>query len=465
MVFRGRLTFVALILGAAWAIFVLGIPGATPGRAQGLRAAVASTAEAVQNVKGTETPFNIGFRNLNYTDPIRGNRNVAAQVYYPSMLGGQDAPIAGGGVVSFPVVVFGHGFVIASAYYPYVWQALVPAGYVVALCDTETGFQPNHTSFAQDLAFLVDTLQAENVNPASPFYGAITAASAVMGHSMGGGAALLSAQYSSRITTIIPMAAAETTPSAIAAVASITSPVLMFSGLADCVAPPSQHQIPMYQALASSCKFLETIMGGSHCQFAVDSAVCNFAETVVCPGSAFIDASKQRALVLDAVLPWLDNQLRGSVTGRIQFLQQLKDHARQEELTYEYGCVIVGQDVRVSFTASSAWGKPPFTVQFMGTATNVDPTEIMQWDWDFGDGASIIGDQPNPVHRYDDVGTYTVSVTINTLAGVATETKTGFVVVSDELAFSKSLVSVLLFLVLCIAGVAYSPRIFHCGPS
>lgn len=301
-----------------------------------------SIAQAVIRVTATGTgtggPYSIGNTTVTYQDPARGNRNVATRIYYPSTTGGQNAPVAGGAGVRFPVIVFGHGFVISIDSYPYIWQNIVPQGYIIVFCNTETGILPNHGRFAQDLAFLVDRMQAEGAASGSRFYQRVAPTSAVMGHSMGGGATVLSVQYSANITTIVPMAAAETNPSAIAAAELITIPALFLAGSQDCVTPPQDHQIPMFEALASDCSYLVTITGGSHCQFAVDSFLCNSAEAIPCLGRTFVDATVQRNLVINTVLPWLDAKLKGIESGRSLFLERLSANSGSGALTYEGFC-------------------------------------------------------------------------------------------------------------------------------
>lgn len=287
---------------------------------------------------GTGGPYNIGYTTVTYQDPARSNRNVATKIYYPSATAGQDTPVAGGSGIRFPVIVFGHGFVMSIDSYPYIWESFVPQGYIVVMCNTETGILPNHTNFGRDLAFLANRLQAEGANSASRFYGKVAATSAVMGHSMGGGATFLSVQYSANITAIVTMAAAETNPSAISAAGSISVPALVLSGSQDCVAPPNTNQVPMYNALLSSCKYYVGIVGGSHCQFAVNSTICQAGEALPCIGRTFVDANAQRDLVIDTVQPWLDAKLKGLLDGRDLFLQLLAANAALGATTYQGTC-------------------------------------------------------------------------------------------------------------------------------
>jgi pimeloyl-ACP methyl ester carboxylesterase len=245
-----------------------------------------------------QTPYPIGHSSVSFVDASRSSRSVTAEVYYPATSAGDNTPMANG---YFPVIAFGHGFVMTwSAYAPY-WNALVPQGYILICATTETGISPSHSDFGLDLAFLISTLQNEGTNASSNFYQHVAATSAVMGHSMGGGASFLAAQAMPSITALVNMAAAETNPSAIAAGRNIQQPALLFAGANDCVAPPTQHQKPMYDSLASVCKTYVEIGGATHCQFANSNAFCTIGETS-CFSTAGISAATQQSITIDLMI-------------------------------------------------------------------------------------------------------------------------------------------------------------------
>jgi len=81
----------------------------------------------------------------------------------------------------------------------------------------------------------------------------------------------------------------------------------------------------------------------------------------------------------------------------------------------------------VSFTARNTTGKVPLTVIFNDTSSN----SPMSWLWDFGDGDSTNATEQNPVHTYETVGTYTVTLTATNSAGSDHETKTGYITVTS----------------------------------
>ena len=159
-------------------------------------------------------PYQIGKTSTTYIDTSRNNRNIDVDIYYPADIGGTNVPLATG-VAKFPVLAFGHGFVMVWSAYQNVWSAIVPEGYVMIFPKTENGFSPSHTEFAKDIAFCIGRLQLENTSTQSTFYQRLDSTSAAMGHSMGGGSSLLAMQYNSNITAVCNLAAAETNPSAV----------------------------------------------------------------------------------------------------------------------------------------------------------------------------------------------------------------------------------------------------------
>jgi hypothetical protein len=178
--------------------------------------------------------FPVGTRNLTFYDPDR-DRNIGTVIHYPAISAGTDTEIAAG---SFPVLVFGHGFLMGVTSYNNFRDYFVPRGYILVLPTTEGGF-PDHAAFGQDLSFLAEALQTAGTDESSPFFSHVAPRTALMGHSMGGGASVLGSSNNSTIQTMVNFAAAETDPSAIAAANSVAVPSLVFAATADCVTPPA----------------------------------------------------------------------------------------------------------------------------------------------------------------------------------------------------------------------------------
>jgi pimeloyl-ACP methyl ester carboxylesterase len=263
--------------------------------------------------------FSTGHTTIVFTDASRSNRSINAEIYYPADSDGENVPLAtlGG---TFPVVVFGHGFVMTWSAYENVWLPLTENGFIAVFPTTEGSFSPNHTEFGKDIAFLVTAMQDEGANSASPFFGRVDITSAVMGHSMGGGSSFLAMQYNPNITAIINLAAAETNPSAIAACSTITQHALVIAGANDCITPPTSNQLAMYNALPSNCKVYVSITGASHCQFANNNFNCSFGELTCSPAPA-ISRAAQHAIVNSLMVPWLKFELENDCNAGIAFEQ------------------------------------------------------------------------------------------------------------------------------------------------
>lgn len=281
-------------------------------------------------------PYAIGVTTITFNDPDRNNRAIEAVIQYPAFTSGTGVPVAQGGVNGFPVVVFGHGFVMVTGAYENVWKALVPEGFVVVLPNTEGSLSPSHEAFAKDIAFLARTLRDLSANPSSIFYQRLDTLAVVMGHSMGGGAAHLAASYDQNIKGVATLAPAETNPSAITAAGLTTIPTLIFAGSLDCVTPPAQHQLPIYQALQSLSKTYISIVGGSHCQMAALNTLCNFGEVGCTPAS--VSREKQHQIIFRYLIPWLRFVLYDDVISGAVFDQQL---LTDTTVTWQYSAPLV----------------------------------------------------------------------------------------------------------------------------
>lgn len=267
--------------------------------------------------------MNIGHTSIMFYDSSR-NRNIETEIYYPANTPGENVPIASG---NFPVIVFGHGFLMNWESYQNFWLELVPNGYVICFPTTEMGMSPNHENFGIDLKFVATQMQNENVNSNSIFFNSLSSKTGLMGHSMGGGASFLAAENNSSISSLINFAAAETNPSAISAAANITSPTLIFSGDDDCVTPPNQNQDLMYDNLDSDCKTHISIINGGHCYFANYNFACSFGESS-CNPSLNITREEQQLVTFDFLNLWLQYTLYDDETAFNIFNDSLQSSTR-----------------------------------------------------------------------------------------------------------------------------------------
>ena len=274
--------------------------------------------------------FNIGHTSMDFYDNAR-NRNITTEIYYPADSNGDDRPISFG---NFPVIVFGHGFLISWDSYDNYWTSFVPEGYILCFPTTEMGFTPSHQSFADDLIFLTSQMQIESQNSTSIFYNSILPKTGIMGHSMGGGASFLAAANNPNINTLINFAAAETNPSAISAARNINIPSLIFSGEDDCVTPPINHQNIMFDSLNSYCKTQINILNGGHCYFANENVLCSFGESS-CNPTLNITRNEQQNITNDFLKIWLNFSLKSNQNSFTIFNDSLQTSNR---ITYSQFC-------------------------------------------------------------------------------------------------------------------------------
>jgi predicted dienelactone hydrolase len=286
----------------------------------------------------THAQFPVGHRTLTFFDTARNNRQIPAEIYYPAVTAGNNTTVASG---VFPVIVFGHGYLMPYSAYAYFQNAMVPEGYFVVFPTTEGTFLPNHLNFGLDLAFLVNAMKNEGSDPSSPFYQHVDSTSAIMGHSMGGGASFLACDNNTTPTVMVTFAAAETSPSAIAAASGVTIPTLVFAASEDCVAPPATNQVPMYDSLAGDCKVYISITGGGHCYFADYNFQCSLGEAG-CQQNFTISREEQHEIVLDFTKPYLDYFLKKNTESWILFNDSL---ASSQRITYMKSCTITGSEI------------------------------------------------------------------------------------------------------------------------
>lgn len=242
----------------------------------------------------------IGHTTVTFIDSLRNNRQIATEIYYPATSAGNNTPIAAG---VFPLITFGHGFVMVWSAYQNFWDFLVPEGYILAFPTTEGSFSPSHADFGKDLKFLIAKIQSSGVGAVIPS-ASVGTTSAIMGHSMGGGCSFLAAENNLMITTMVSFASANTNPSSITASQQVSVPTLLFSGTNDCVTPPSQHQNIMYDSTAAAFKTQVNITGGGHCFFANSNFNCTFGENT-CSPSPTITRAEQQSVTNNFLKLWL----------------------------------------------------------------------------------------------------------------------------------------------------------------
>lgn len=167
-----------------------------------------------------------------------------ATIFYPLTL--SFAPPYG-------AVVLVPGYRATQSNYDWWGPALASLGLAVMIIDTN---QPDDAFEARKQAHIaaVEFLHAENAKADSPIKGRIdTSKIAIMGHSLGGGAALAAAvELGDRIKAVIPLLpyCCELGQSFTGNYSNLTVPTLIFASAEDTVAAPAQHARALYDSIA-----------------------------------------------------------------------------------------------------------------------------------------------------------------------------------------------------------------------
>ncbi|MFT7471905.1 MAG: putative esterase [Kiritimatiellia bacterium] len=149
------------------------------------------------------------------------------------------------------------GYTATQDIYDWWGPALASLGIVVMIIDTNDPrdtFQPRKEAHIAAVEFL----KGEINNSESPINGKVdTNKMAIMGHSLGGGAALAAAmELGSEIKAVIPLMpyCCELGESFSGDYSGLTVPTLIFTSSEDTVAPPAGHARALYDSIADSTK-------------------------------------------------------------------------------------------------------------------------------------------------------------------------------------------------------------------
>ena len=164
-------------------------------------------------------------------------------------------------------IAFSPGFRAAADNYEWWGPALASLGYNVFILNTN---EPTDDldARADALAALVDFIKAENANPDSPVANKIDEEKiALMGHSMGGGAALAAAdRLGDAVGAVIPLALYCCNPggSFEGDYGCLSAAALVIASAEDTVAPPEAHARLLYDSLGSENKIYMEFAAGDH---------------------------------------------------------------------------------------------------------------------------------------------------------------------------------------------------------
>ncbi|MCP5345983.1 MAG: hypothetical protein R3F41_01715 [Gammaproteobacteria bacterium] len=181
----------------------------------------------------------------------------AATIFYPLTL--SFAPPIGAAVLV-------PGYRGTAEDYSWWGPMLASFGYAVMIIDTNT-VEDNLEARKQALLAAVDFIKNENNDPDSPIQGRIdTGKIAIMGHSLGGGAALQAArELGDDLGAVIPLLpyCCELGQSFSGDLAGLSAPLLIMATAEDTVAPPATHARLLYDTAdgAASRVYMEFATG------------------------------------------------------------------------------------------------------------------------------------------------------------------------------------------------------------
>ncbi len=211
-------------------------------------------------------PHRAGWRQVTVRHSTRDA--FTAVFYYPASTRGEEGAYDGS-AAPYPAIAFGHGFVQTPQRYRGTLEHLATWGYFVIAPESHAGLAPNHTGLANDLLAALAWLANQNESATDWLAGQVdTRHRGLLGHSMGGGAALLAVAADPMLSAVATLAAADTVPSAGGGLAAVRVPLAFLVGSEDRLVPPSRTE-GLYRA-ARPPKQLATIKGGSHCGFQDD---------------------------------------------------------------------------------------------------------------------------------------------------------------------------------------------------
>lgn len=286
--------------------------------------------------------FSVGHMSINFKDVSRtggysisggittstlSGRDIGTEVYYPATTAGNNVAVASG---QFPVVVFGHGFVMTYDNYDNVYNQLASKGYIVLLPRTEGGFSPAHADFGADLKYLanagMDLNTISTPTALATFNGKVLQKSAIGGHSMGAGCSYLGAANNNSITCLFNFAAATTNPSSVSTASLISVPSLVISGARDCVADTTV-QNSHYAALTSTKKFHVILKQLTHCDFGNgNSTNCTLGQGTSGCGNQ-ISNSLAFPRYMNYLQNFLDNQLKNDCAAGQRFMDSIQSNS------------------------------------------------------------------------------------------------------------------------------------------
>ena len=164
-----------------------------------------------------------------------------------------------GSYSGLPAVALSHGWLQPAGRYADTMRYLASWGFVVVAPDTEKGPVPSHGAMARDLTRALHLVAGSNLGNGRVRVDGRRLG--VIGHSIGGGAAVLAAADDPSIGAVVTVTAARTFPSAVEAATRVRVPGLHLVGADDEMADGDGSSIA---AAWAGETLLRTVKGTSH---------------------------------------------------------------------------------------------------------------------------------------------------------------------------------------------------------
>jgi dienelactone hydrolase len=187
--------------------------------------------------------------------PLRGDLGM---VGIPGIL---FAPEQGLGL---PAVVFGHDWLQPAERYADLLRHLATWGFVTAAPSNHRGLLPSAQGFAADLRTTLDVCVGVRLGD-----GRVSVDSrrtALAGHGIGAGAAMIAAAARPRLAAVVTIAAVQSHPGVIEAARTLTVPVLHLTAGRDAIAPAAGH-VDQLAAAATGPVLQRTLPKAQHTGF------------------------------------------------------------------------------------------------------------------------------------------------------------------------------------------------------
>ena len=226
-------------------------------------------------------------------------------------------------------MIFTHGWECYNTWYNFTYQNLVPHGFILILPNDYSGNNDTATELSQSQRYTLDWIYNEsNNNITSPLYGLTNNKYIASGHSMGGGATILSVSNANinqpnlrQFDTAIILSGCCSDGCDYNAY-NIEIPVFLFTATHDCMCKPGKSAYKYYNDIKGNCKFLADIYNGTHCSFMdapeIHQDACKTFDYGGCPlaGHENIELQTQIDIVNEYMLLWMQEEY-GSVVDQL----------------------------------------------------------------------------------------------------------------------------------------------------